>query len=122
MSAGRGSPGGTFGLSPAIDGERALVYPDLPTMSSVAPNIRPAGDENPPAMPRAMAHEFNNLLTGILGFASLLTEMLPPGTEEEQAAAAIERNARKAANLARQFLEIARKNEMSGKRPAPPLD
>ncbi len=62
-------------------------------------------------MTRSMAHEFNNLLTGILGFASILTATLPPGTDQHQAAATIERNARKAANLARQFLEIARKNE-----------
>src|SRR5512139_3523570 len=51
-----------------------------------------------------LAHEFNNLLTGILGYASLLRTYLPEGEEGHEAAACIERSARRASDLTRQLL------------------
>jgi signal transduction histidine kinase len=54
------------------------------------------------------AHEFNNLLTGILGYASLLRTYLPEGEEGHEAAACIERSARRAAELTRQLLAYSR--------------
>jgi len=55
-----------------------------------------------------IAHEFNNLLTGILGYASLLRTYLPEGEEGHEAAACIERSARRAAELTRQLLAYSR--------------
>jgi len=55
-----------------------------------------------------IAHEFNNLLTGILGYASLLRTYLPEGDEGHEAAACIERSARRAAGLTRQLLAYSR--------------
>src|SRR5512134_1504378 len=51
-----------------------------------------------------IAHDFNNLLTGILGYASLLRTYLPEGGEGHEAAACIERSARRASELTRQLL------------------
>src|SRR5512139_503660 len=56
-----------------------------------------------------IAHEFNNLLTGILGYASLLRTYLPEGGEGHAAAACIERSARRASELTRQLLDYSRR-------------
>ncbi|MBP2668833.1 MAG: sensor hybrid histidine kinase [Deltaproteobacteria bacterium] len=56
-----------------------------------------------------IAHDFNNLLTGILGYASLLKMYLPEGGEGHEAAACIERSARRASELTRQLLAYSRR-------------
>jgi nitrogen-specific signal transduction histidine kinase/CheY-like chemotaxis protein len=56
-----------------------------------------------------IAHDFNNLLTGILGYASLLKTYLPEGGEGHEAAAYIERSARRASELTRQLLAYSRR-------------
>ena len=56
-----------------------------------------------------IAHDFNNLLTGILGYASLLKTYLPEGSEGHDAAACIERSARRASELTRQLLAYSRR-------------
>jgi two-component system cell cycle sensor histidine kinase/response regulator CckA len=56
-----------------------------------------------------IAHDFNNLLTGILGYASLLKTYLPEGEEGHEAAACIERSARRASELTRQLLAYSRR-------------
>jgi two-component system, cell cycle sensor histidine kinase and response regulator CckA len=56
-----------------------------------------------------IAHDFNNLLTGILGYASLLKTYLPEGGEGHEAAACIERSARRASELTRQLLAYSRR-------------
>jgi signal transduction histidine kinase/CheY-like chemotaxis protein len=56
-----------------------------------------------------IAHDFNNLLTGILGYASLLRTYLPDGGEGHDAAAYIERSARRASELTRQLLAYSRR-------------
>jgi len=56
-----------------------------------------------------IAHDFNNLLTGILGYASLLKTYLPEGGEGHDAAAYIERSARRASELTRQLLAYSRR-------------
>jgi len=48
---------------------------------------------------RRLVHDFNNLLTGILGYSAMLRGSLPPGSEEYEAAVYIERAARKASDL-----------------------
>jgi PAS domain S-box-containing protein len=56
-----------------------------------------------------IAHEFNNLLQGILGASGLASQMLPAESPVHQQLAAIERAADKAARLTRQMLAYAGK-------------
>ena len=56
-----------------------------------------------------IAHDFNNLLTGILGYSSLLKTFLPENSRGYEAAAYIERSARRASELTRQLLAYSRR-------------
>jgi len=56
-----------------------------------------------------IAHDFNNLLTGILGYSSLLKTFLPENGRGYEAAAYIERSARRATELTRQLLAYSRR-------------
>ena len=51
-----------------------------------------------------IAHDFNNLLTGILGNASLITEVLPPRSPARELAESVIQAAERAAHLTRQML------------------
>ena len=57
-----------------------------------------------------IAHDFNNILTGILGYSTLLREELSPGSPLARDVSAIETSARRAAELTQQLLTISRKN------------
>jgi signal transduction histidine kinase/CheY-like chemotaxis protein len=57
-----------------------------------------------------VAHDFNNLLVGILGYADLLAEPDPPVAE---AADGIRQAARRAAELTRQLLGLARRGKFT---------
>ncbi len=61
-------------------------------------------------MTGGIAHEFNNLLTPILGYADLLTMQLPEGSEEQDYAAEICDAAEKAKDIIRQISSLSRKN------------
>jgi len=56
-----------------------------------------------------VAHEFNNLLTGIVGFTSLLMMETEPGSRQANYLGMIEQSATQAATLTRQLLGFARK-------------
>jgi PAS domain S-box-containing protein len=56
-----------------------------------------------------IAHDFNNLLTVILGYAELLLEQSPPGTEAHAPLAEIRRAAERAAELTKQLLVFSRR-------------
>jgi len=56
-----------------------------------------------------IAHDFNNLLTGILGYSSLLKTFLPEHGKGFEAAAYIERSARRASELTRQLHAYSRR-------------
>ncbi|MFN3386435.1 MAG: PAS domain S-box protein [Candidatus Thermochlorobacter sp.] len=55
-----------------------------------------------------VAHEFNNILQGILGYATMLRRRFPEGTPEREKLTQIENNIHRAANIARQMLGFAR--------------
>lgn len=55
-----------------------------------------------------VAHDVNNQLAGVLGYAELLAERLPPGQDRDQVLA-IATAARRAADLPRQLLAFARR-------------
>ncbi len=55
-----------------------------------------------------VAHDFNNLLVGILGYADLLAAEAAPGSTAHEAATTITQAARRAAELTRQLLALAR--------------
>jgi signal transduction histidine kinase/ActR/RegA family two-component response regulator len=65
-----------------------------------------------------VAHDFNNILTGILGHAELLKSKSKPGDTAYRAAEIIEKAGRRAADLTRQLLGFARK----GKHQTIPVD
>jgi two-component system cell cycle sensor histidine kinase/response regulator CckA len=56
-----------------------------------------------------VAHEFNNMLTGILGYANMLRLTAEPGTTVHESARTIERAAERAADLTRKLLGFARR-------------
>jgi len=56
-----------------------------------------------------VAHEFNNMLTGILGYANMLRLTAEPGTTVYESARTIERAAERAADLTRKLLGFARR-------------
>lgn len=58
-----------------------------------------------------VAHDFNNLLSGILGYSSLLKGEPSSWAEIQQAAAVIERAARRAADLTQKLLGFARQGK-----------
>ncbi len=60
-----------------------------------------------------IAHDFNNILTGILGYVSLLQDEIQPGTEARADLDEIERASRRASDLTRQLLTFARKQTVS---------
>lgn len=65
-----------------------------------------------------LAHDLNNILSAILGHASLLKDAFPPGTEEHREAATIELAGQRAAKLTHQLLGFARR----GKHQNEPID
>jgi PAS domain S-box-containing protein len=62
-----------------------------------------------------VAHDFNNILQGILGFGELLSDDLAEGSKERQYAVAITNAALKASELTRQLLVFGRKHEVQSK-------
>jgi len=59
-----------------------------------------------------VAHDFNNILTGILGQAQMLKLHSSPGSEAYEAAQVIEKAAQRGAQLTQQLLGFARKGQM----------
>ena len=62
-----------------------------------------------------VAHDFNNMLTAISGFAQLLMQDLPAGTRERENAEAIRRAATQAAALTQQLLAFSRRQVLQPK-------
>jgi two-component system cell cycle sensor histidine kinase/response regulator CckA len=63
-----------------------------------------------------IAHEFNNLLTGILGFTSLLRGQLGKDSPHNRPLEVIERSATQAASLTQQLLDFSRKSPSAKRR------
>jgi len=63
-----------------------------------------------------VAHEFNNLLTGILGYASMLEDMSHGPAKTSKYVGSIKKSAEMAANLTRQLLGFARKGKYTSER------
>lgn len=60
-------------------------------------------------MAGGVAHDFNNLLTAIMGYASILSELVPKATLEHERLQQIVRAAERAAELTRQLLAFSRR-------------
>ncbi|MBI5232851.1 MAG: PAS domain S-box protein, partial [Deltaproteobacteria bacterium] len=58
-----------------------------------------------------IAHDFNNILTGVVGYASLMRNLLPEDGKISRYAATIEKSATRATNLTSQLLGFARKGK-----------
>ena len=63
-------------------------------------------------MAGGVAHDFNNILTGILGFAELAAEDLPPDSPARAHLTRVGESARRAAELTRHLLAYAGKGKM----------
>lgn len=61
-------------------------------------------------MTGGIAHEFNNFLTPIMGYAELLMMELPEGSEEQDSAKGIYEASEKAKDVVRQISSLSRKN------------
>ncbi len=59
-----------------------------------------------------VAHNFNNLLVGILGYADIALMDLPPDSPVRESVAEIESSAKRAAELTRQFLAYAGRGKL----------
>jgi two-component system, cell cycle sensor histidine kinase and response regulator CckA len=66
-----------------------------------------SGDLSVRASARALAHDFNNLLSAILGHASYLRLLAPPGSEMDETAATIEASAERAKALTQKLYELS---------------
>ncbi|RPI34468.1 MAG: HAMP domain-containing protein, partial [Nitrospiraceae bacterium] len=58
-----------------------------------------------------IAHDYNNILTGILGYSSLLKNMIPEADDKHKYADMIEKSAMRATVLTQQLLGFARKGK-----------
>ena len=58
-----------------------------------------------------IAHDFNNILSGVLGYASLLKKHTPPDSQLAHYAEMIEKSAERGATLAGQLLAFSRKGK-----------
>ena len=65
-----------------------------------------------------VAHDFNNILTGILGYANMLQPDAPDGSTMQEGLRVIQQAAERAAELSKQLLSFARR----GKRESAPVD
>ena len=65
------------------------------------------GSNNSPEHIERIAHEFNNLLTAIMGYANMLSFDAQGGSLSQYAAKSIERSASRAAELTRELMAMA---------------
>jgi light-regulated signal transduction histidine kinase (bacteriophytochrome) len=92
-----GRPAGHIGLFIDLTNERRMQE-----------QIRQAQKlESLGVMAGGVAHDFNNLMTGVLGHASLASVILPPGSPAADSIRQIETAARRAAELCQQMLAFA---------------
>jgi two-component system cell cycle sensor histidine kinase/response regulator CckA len=101
-----GTVKGLVGISRDITKEKVLqqqmlVAQKMASVSSLASGI---------------AHEFNNLLTGILGYAELLTSQLPADDPRRRHATQIEKAAREAGELTKQLSVFSHHGLLEGRR------
>lgn len=61
-------------------------------------------------MASSVAHDFNNYLVGIMGYAQMLQDTLPPDSHNKHLADEIFRFSEKAGDLAQQLLKLSRKS------------
>ena len=63
-----------------------------------------------------LAHDFNNIVTAIIGHGELLAEQLPPGRPERASVDAVREAGHRASALVRQVLTFARRREQPARR------
>ncbi|MCC6540438.1 MAG: HAMP domain-containing histidine kinase [Bryobacterales bacterium] len=92
--------------------ERVHVTPISVTRSTVAPAPAAHGSTeaaNLQLFARSLAHDFNNLITGILGHAEYIEAIAPPDAEDLiESAITIRKTAERAAELNEQLMNLAR--------------
>jgi PAS domain S-box-containing protein len=104
------------GLLPAQDGRGGAiaVFRDVTEQRAIDDQVREAQKrESLGVLAGGVAHEFNNLLVGILGNATFVAAELPAGSEARAAAEDIHAAAVKASTLTRQLLAYSGRGAFS---------
>ncbi|MCW5714103.1 MAG: PAS domain-containing protein [Bauldia sp.] len=115
--AGPGERGARFYITPVSDGdaeERAIVYA-LDTTDQRALELQFAQSQKMQAVGQlagGVAHDFNNVLTAIIGFSDLLLANHRPSDPSFQDIMNIKQNANRAAGLVRQLLAFSRRQTL----------
>lgn len=95
----------------ADDGGRVLVFRDQRPQMEIEAALRQAHKlEAVGRLAGGIAHEFNNILTTIIGHAVMLTDRLDEMDERREHASEIQRSAERAASLTRQLLVFSGKH------------
>jgi nitrogen-specific signal transduction histidine kinase len=95
----------------AADGARVLVFRDQRPQLEIEAALRQAHKlEAVGRLAGGIAHEFNNILTTIVGHAVMLTDRLAETDERREHASEIQRSAERAASLTRQLLVFSGKH------------
>ena len=95
----------------AADGARVLVFRDQRPQLEIEAALRQAHKlEAVGRLAGGIAHEFNNILTTIVGHAAMLTDRLAATDERREHASEIQRSAERAASLTRQLLVFSGKH------------
>jgi signal transduction histidine kinase len=95
----------------AADGGRVLVFRDQGPQMEIEAALRQAHKlEAVGRLAGGIAHEFNNILTTIIGHAAILTDRLDEVDERREHASEIQRSAERAASLTRQLLVFSGKH------------
>jgi len=96
--------------NPVPDGGFVLIYSDVTERKRLEDQLRQSQKmEAIGRLAGGVAHDFNNILTAIMGYCELLLLGLEPGTQLARSAEQIERSAERATTLVRQLLALGRK-------------
>lgn len=98
----------------AAPGRIAGIVVDLTERRRLEERLREAAkQESLGVLSGGIAHDYNNLLTSILGYASLLRTEFPPESRVASYAAGIEESSKRAAHLTRQILAYSGQGRFS---------
>lgn len=91
-----------------VSGPESVFFARLQRSQSVRRSLHSDRLQSLGLLSGSVAHDFNNILAGIMGHVSYLQNVLPKEGKHSQSLEAIEEGSQKAATLTRQILDFAR--------------